>query len=229
MNKIFLILILTFLVSCSKKENDLEYEKKVMNEIVVEIVDTLYDNVSNRQLPPPPPPSILNGNGNKVWTKSDSLREVKRIADYHKQISFLRNELIKKDTTRLLIAVYDTVYSNEENGEKILINHFSDIEYDTMKATDLTNYKIDLSKIKNNSMFIFNYRSHFPSINEIWTKKYNFPFIGVVSLSRIDFDKSTKYGFLTVSYNIDRMNGNTFRIFIKKDQDKWQIDKMTML
>ena len=68
--------------------------------------------------------------------------------------------------------------------------------------------------------------SEFPQRREIWNTNYLFEFGGVVSFSRIYFDKDKRYGVLEGGTTYGKLNGNGWIVFIKKDSGKWIIDKI---
>ena len=187
-----------------------------MNEIFTELVDSIFKDIRTLKIPPP---YLENG-------ISDSLRNV-RIKKYN--IALAENEKknteIKNDTSRIVIAIYDTIEKQSVSDGNELIK-YNNIEYLFNPKTKKIEYKIDISKIKKSDKYIFKYRSDFPKGRDIWRNEYPFYLGGVVSFSRIMFDNDKNYGVLIggISYGI--LNGVGYRIYIKKDMSgKWIIEK----
>ncbi len=68
--------------------------------------------------------------------------------------------------------------------------------------------------------------SKFPERDKIWETKYNFNFSGVVFFNKIQFDTSKKYGILDGGFLCGVKCGQGYRIYIKKVNSKWKIDKV---
>lgn len=229
MKRIFTLLFISLLIlnGCDSNKNDLVLEKDVMNDIFEKLVDTMYIDFRIPPYPPPPLPEF-DKNGDIIFKKEDSLKEKSKRVEYHKRISELKIKL-KKDTTRLLIGVYDTIYGLDIEHKKGLVLHFKSIENDSMSLLDSTMNILDLSNFKNSSKFIFRKRSKFPNRNKIWNSEYDSPFSGIIWFSRIHFDKSKTYGVLIVNYTCGRLCGHTNKIFIRKENKHWKIDKIILM
>jgi len=69
--------------------------------------------------------------------------------------------------------------------------------------------------------------NEFPKDREIfWKEKYDFIFSGVIHFTRIQFDTEQKYGILDGGFVCGKLCGQGFRIYIKKENGKWLIDKI---
>tara|TARA_R110001583_G_C5667331_1_gene410342 strand:- start:7095 stop:7745 length:651 start_codon:yes stop_codon:yes gene_type:complete len=210
--------MLVILSSCQKKDNSLEFEKNVMSEILTDLVDSIYFDI--RLMPLSKNPYLEKG-------ISDSLKneKIKR-----HQIAIAKREKriieIKNDTSRIVIAVFDTIYTESLlKGPEII--KYNNIEYLFDFITKKIEYKIDLNKISKSDKFRFKYLSGFPNDKTIWKTKYPFYFGGVISFSRIQFDKNKKYGLLDAGITYADQDGEGFRIYIKKDiNNKWIIEKI---
>jgi hypothetical protein len=66
----------------------------------------------------------------------------------------------------------------------------------------------------------------FPKGRKIWDKKYKFILNGVLSVNRIQFDKSKTVGVLSAGFYCGGLCGQGFRIFIKKTNNHWEIAKI---
>ena len=203
----------------------MEFEKKVMNEIFLDLVESVFTD--SRLIPPPPLPSNPESSTDKVFILSDSMknenlkRYEKILADFEK-----RKLEIEKDTSRVVIAVDDTVYKGYRISPLTLKKHYQNVELQINIAEDTVEYKIDLKPFNNNKKYLFKYLSEFPQRRDIWNTNYLFEFGGVVSFSRIYFDKDKRYGVLEGGTTYGKLNGNGWIVFIKKDSGKWIIDKI---
>ena len=190
-----------------------------MNEIFIDLVDSIYYDI--RLSPIPKKPYLEKG-------ISDSLKNYK-IKNHKLYITERKKEqeIIKNDTSRIVLAVYDTIYTESLlKGPEII--KFNNIEYLFDSVTKKIEYKIDLNKIAESDKFRFKYLSDFSNSKKIWKTKYPFYFGGVISFSRIQFDKNKKYGLLDAGITYADQDGEGFRIYIRKDiNNKWIIEKIT--
>ncbi len=220
--RIIILLIITTFSSCNQQKTDFNFEKTVMNEIFPTLIDSLYYEPDQIPPPPIPYPEIYFSTSNQK-TK-DSI--VKKYAlEYDKIISEFENRQgkLRKDTSKKVIAVSDTIYELEDSDRKEFTKHFKNVEYEL--NNDIL-YKIDLSKFALNRKYSFKYISEFPKGSKIWKEKYDFHLSAVVSFSKIQFDKSKTFGILTGGISYGRLSGYGVIIFIRKESDKWVIDKM---
>ena len=68
--------------------------------------------------------------------------------------------------------------------------------------------------------------NQFPKRDKIWETKYDFNFSGVVFFTKIQFDTNKKFGILNGSFICGGKCGQGFRIYIKKENVKWKVDKV---
>ena len=221
MKRITILLLLIIISNCDLQKSELEFEKEVFNEIFLELIDSTFYDYRTSQ-PPLTPPPLPNGIVISESQKKENLRiHMEYLAEFQK-----RKIKIEKDTARIVLAIVDTILVSKKINRKKLRGHFENIEFrnDTLKNN--IEYKINLSRFKNNEKYIFKYRSDFPKGREIWRSEYPFYFGGVISFSRISFDKNKKNGVLESGTTFGRLNGNSFRILIKKINGKWKIEKI---
>lgn len=194
---VFLTLIFASLLSCKKQKTAIEFEQEVFYSVFNEIVDSVY---IDRKLFLPPP----------FWDKEKLEIHNKEIAEY------------KKDTSKRVVAIYHSVKGfllNEELKKKL-------IDFDLNDSLNFfKSFKIDLSKI-NNQKLVFKYRSEFPENYNIWYGKYNFNLAGEVYFSRIIFNKSNTKAYLQCGYSCGEKAGQGFDVYIKKEKDKWVVEKI---
>ena len=103
------------------------------------------------------------------------------------------------------------------------------IEEKIEKWENIPSTKVDFEKIKNTEKFIFKPRKEFPLGIEIWKERLKYNFAGVFLFSRIEFDKEKLNGKLWVSYGCGGLCGQGGIVYIKKDNDKWEIEKIEIL
>lgn len=191
---IFITLVLLSSFGCKKKvvpESD--FEKEVLNSVFVEIVDSIY---MDRRIVTPPPMPRRDFKTNKEDT-----------IGYHAKLKKYEHfqDSIKKDTTRILIGVYDYVVNNK-----------------------IRNEKFDLTPFKNNKKFNFQYTSKFP--NElIWiVHDYNSGMpVGTIEISNIRFNKDKTSGIIEATASCGGGKcGRGFEIKIENKSGEWHIIKV---
>lgn len=214
---IFITLILLSFFGCKKKQVDeLQFEKDVLNNVFVEIVDSIY--MDRRVMLPPPRPRI-----DFKTNKEDTIGFHKKLREYWRD-----RDSIKNDKTRILIGVYDRVtkISPQENEMIIKEINLSEYTYDISKETD--EFDLDLAQFKDNKKFNFQNLSKFPPVN-VWDlndKKSSMP-VGAVGISRIQFDKTKTRGILSASASCGGGRcGRGFIIIIENKSGKWKIEKI---
>lgn len=214
---IFITLILLSFFGCKKKQVDeLQFEKDVLNNVFVEIVDSIY--MDRRVMLPPPTPRI-----DFKTNKEDTIGFHKKLREYWRD-----RDSIKNDKTRILIGVYDRVtkISPQENEMIIKEINLSKYTYDISKETD--EFDLDLAQFKDNKKFNFQNLSKFPPVN-VWDlndKKSSMP-VGAVGISRIQFDKTKTRGILSASASCGGGRcGRGFVIIIENKSGKWKIEKI---
>lgn len=214
-----LLILLIFVSSCEKKQTELEFEKSVMTEIFPSLVDSICVDCRILFLPMPLGKSIYDKNDNYIGQDTSNIK-----ADREKW----KKELvkIKNDTSKIIIAfapvrkIRGDVYSDFEK-------HFPKIKLYVPKEEMDVEYIFDFKNIKLNNKFELKNLSEFPKERgAIWNTKYNFIFSGVLDFSRIQFDKDKRFGVLDAGFGCGSKFGQGSRIYIKKINNKWVIDKI---
>lgn len=217
MNRIIAITLLIFLSSCEKNATELEFEKKVMNEIFIDLVDSIFIDMRTMKIP-----SLHLEEGISDSLKNEKINRYRLALDKNEK----KRIEIKNDTSRIVIAVYDTIETQSVSAGEELIKH-NNIEYLFNSKTKKIEYKIDLSKVGKSDKFIFKYYTKFPIGRDIWKTEYPFYLGGIVSFTRIQFDRDRKNGILSAGISYAPLNGVGYVIYIKKNEnDKWIIDKI---
>jgi len=214
------------LSSCGQQNDDLKFEKEVMNEIYLELVDSLY--YEPEFIPPPPAPlpdiyfSTMSQKIKDNIYESDSIKYSKLITEFEKRIEKIKNYSGKK-----VIIVSDTVHQLHDSYQRKINNHFKLGGQQTRISNEAIDYySIDLLHFKNSKKYIFKYASEFPLGSEIWKRKYDFHVYCKVTFSRIQFDKTKKYGVLIGGIIFGRRSGHGVIIYIRKESNKWVIDEI---
>ncbi|WP_149275104.1 hypothetical protein [Pareuzebyella sediminis] len=210
-----IISIFLLLISCDKKQSELEFEKSVANEIFPALLDSVFHDT--RLAPPPPPPP------NSEWNDSTAIKwdESKIIAEYEKKKAEL-----EKDTTKLVIAIVDSTYQINERAKKELIDFYSDFAIELDTANIEQSYKINISELKHADKFKLKYRSVLPATSKVWKGDYDFHLSGITGFSRIQFDQTKNYGVMISGFGCGRLCGFSGLVFIRKLNGKWIIDKI---
>ena len=193
----------------------MEFQKEVMDEIFVALVDSLHWDHRIPLRPPPPTPAGFEKNDSAIMARN-SIR-VLWIKEYHRKL-----DSIRKDTSKLNIAIRDTIYE----GRKYLLDELKSSkdtqqEWDTLTA--YTNYRIDLSSFQKNQFFRFIYVSKLPAdLNQWFDLKVSQSF----RFSTIVFDKSKTKGVLNGAISCGEGCSSGFLAFVKKENDKWLIERI---
>ena len=217
-----------FCWNCEKEKviSETEFEQAVFYEIFPAILDSIY--YDKRLYPPPPPPPDF-------FDKEEYKSNLdKAIQDYWETDKFKndlekwkrRKDSLKRDNSSIFLVVSDSISGFEEEDASELSDYFK--IQDSTHVNLGSNYKIDLTKLKsNNEKIKFKYRSEFPNGREFWRTEYGYFIAGNIGFSRILFDNTKTYGLLNGGFSTGILNGNGYRIFIKKNSNgKWTIDKI---
>ena len=196
----------------------MEFQKEVMDEIFIALVDSLHwDHRIPLRPPPPPPPGFKENDSTK--RVRDSIR-VLWIKEYHSKL-----DSIRKDTSKLNIGIHDTV--NDERKRYLLDDlrspKYNEYHWDTL--TGYTSYRIDISNFQENKLFRFKYGSELPEDQNQW---YELGFHELIGFSTIVFNKEKTNGALGAWSDCGRLCGSGFLVFIKKENGKWVIDKIEL-
>jgi len=215
----FIFIIFLSLFGCKQKEiekvDELRFEKNVLKNVFVEIVDSIY--MDRRIILPPPPTPRFNEKTNKEDTTG-----------FHKELKeYWRNrDSIKNDRTKILLGVYNDVEKISSFETEMIVKHIniSAYTYDVSKEVD--SYKIDLKSFENNKKFNFQNASKYPheknwDLNDI--SNVRFP-VGTISVSRIQFNKTKTRGILSAGASCGGGRcGRGFIIIIENKSGKWKI------
>lgn len=218
--KIISVLILLILISsCEKKQTELEFEKSVMTEIFPSLVDSICVDCRILFLPMPLGKSIYDKNNNYIGRDTSNIKAERE--KWKKELVKIKN-----DTSKIIIALAP-IRKIRGDVNSDFEKHFPKIKLYVLKEEMDVEYIYDFKNIKLNNKFELKNLSEFPKERgAIWNTKYNFVFSGVLDFSRIQFDKDKRFGVLDAGFGCGSKFGQGSRIYIKKVNNKWVIDKI---
>nr|WP_315174194.1 hypothetical protein [uncultured Flavobacterium sp.] len=218
--KIISVLILLILISsCEKKQTELEFEKSVMTEIFPNLVDSICVDCRILFLPMPLGKSIYDKNNNYIGRDTSNIKAERE--KWKKELVKIKN-----DTSKIIIALAP-IRKIRGDVNSDFEKHFPKIKLYVLKEEMDVEYIFDFKNIKLNNKFELKNLSEFPKERgAIWNTKYNFVFSGVLDFSRIQFDKDKRFGVLDAGFGCGSKFGQGSRIYIKKVNNKWVIDKI---
>ena len=218
MKKVLYILI-TFLllnfICCQKNRVRLDFEKEVMREVSIPLIDSF--NYYSRRFPPPFPKIIYDNENNFVGFDTIDRSEV--LTEY----KIKKNEFMNDPKITRVMAVLDSTDFLTKHDVSEFIKYYKEIEVDTLNYSKVENF--DLNSLSTKDNIIFKYTSEFPKGTEIWQGKYDFKLMGALRFSNILFDNNKVYGVFTSGYHCDPRCGVGYRVFISFKNGKWRIDK----
>jgi hypothetical protein len=204
--------------SC-RTDIDSFYETEVLNEVFDDLIKEM-GALSVFEIPPPPM-SFLNNSESMGYDTCKYNREMVEIEKWNKKMS---------DST-LVIAVFDTLFAcyNLNLNIEYIRSQLAERDYiealNSMTDTSMVSYPLNLSRIESGQRIKLRYSSEFPKGRDIWGKDHDFPFSGVLRVSRIYFDKEKQVGIFYSSYACGRLCGEEAIICICRIGNKWRIEK----
>jgi hypothetical protein len=214
LNIILAFIISLFLLSCEKKLSNLQIEKNALDEVFLEIVDSIY--MDRRTILPPPPPRF-----DFKTNREDTIGYHERLKKY-----WSYQDSIKKDTAKIVIGVNDYAEKVGKYDKQQMLEIYKDSLFVYDKSKDLKHFKLNLSTFKNNKKFSFKYLSEFPEVR-YWDFENNLLPVGAISVSRIQFNKTRTSGVLTASASCGGGKcGRGFLIVIDNKSGNWRITKI---
>ena len=204
---------------CQDKETSLEFEQKVLDQLLISLVDSSYKDNRLYTLSPRLGKDLFDKNGK--WIDRDTLGQGRRDEEYE-----LERKALKNDTVNLVIAINDTVNPISDEDMLLIAREFPDFKLNADNQNGPEKYKLDLAS-QTNHKFLFKYISELPRDIEFknWENKYK-KFAGSLMFSRIQFDNKKENGVLSIGYYCGGKCGVGYLVFIKKINDNWVIDKV---
>ncbi|MFB9077196.1 hypothetical protein ACFFLS_02850 [Flavobacterium procerum] len=213
MKKIYIVLLIVwaFFTSCEDKTASLQFEKDVMYEVYPALIDTVWVNASRRYVPPPPP---------GIDPSEYKLNRIKESNErFNKELAEFKEKKFPVDLVFLDKAV-------RKDNSKELQKHFKDAAI-LENSADTLEYRFDRKKLDSYKAFHLRYVARIPKGNDrLYYNECCYSIRGILSFSRIQFDSDKKYGVLTTGVYCGAMCDFGYRIFIKKVNNKWVVDKI---
>ena len=217
---IFIIILFT---NCKKNDYDIEFNKQVLTEILPSIIDsTCVDTRILSNAPPPYGKMIFDKEGRyvKIDSTKATAEEIQRLKNWKKDISE-----IEKDTSKVIIAFDPKISPYEKEYELIVSNDFPKDTLKKLIVNKTKEYFLNYKNIRLNGKFKLKNINEFEKEN-VFERKYQFNFSGILRVSGIKFDKKQENGILEVGFICGRECGYGNKIYIRKVKNKWKIIKM---
>lgn len=213
LQKTTILFLIILFAACKNQANDLDFEKDVIVEIFPNLIDSIWvaSNISMM-----PPPIIFNEKKEFIDYGEIDLHELNRNLN-------LELSNLKKDSTKIFVEIFEENIPISKVEHNELIKHFKNIEIIKDENDTLKN-RLDKSRINRYKNLNITLIKSNPKITE--SKVYNSSNIdGMVSISRIKFDKKKEYGVISIGVHRST-GGNEYRVFIKRIKNKWIIDQI---
>lgn len=196
-----------------------------MAELLPSLIDsTCIDTRIMLNFPPKYGESIYDKSGHYIGVDSTIATKNEKLKLLEQKKNKLKSE---NDTSKIIIAFDPKIKKNTENLKEDFEKHFIGAKLHSSKRENQTEYILDFKNIKPNNKFELKNISEFPRERVvIWETKYNFVFSGADFFSRIQFDQKRRFGILDGGFVCGRLCGQGFRIYIKRINKKWTIDKV---
>jgi len=208
--------------SCNKTNNNtVSLEESILYEIFPDIIDSIYSDSRLRKKPPSP--FYIDSEGTKL--ELDPAEHSKLVQKWKDNTQKILN-----DPSPIYIVITDSIAKPDRYDSNELVANYSklNLAVNSQKADSNKAFLIDLKSLKtNNKKIKFKHLSEFPEGRKFWKKEYDYYIAANITLSKILLDKTKNYGVLNVGYSKGALEGNGFKIFIKKDENgKWVIDNI---
>ena len=213
----YILLILFTLTNC---KNDLITKEKILNDIFPQLIDSFH--ISRTNIYPPPPPPVYDNDSNFIGTDTIAgnliLLENKRIL----------NQIDSVDS-RLLLVIIDSCFEidledlqGRTYGEKELIIRILNNNENLKKASR----KLNINQIDLGDDYQLMYESELKrKYDNIWRIKDR-KFGGIISISKIYFDKEQNYGLLQFDIYPFYSEGSSYYIIIERIDKKWVVKRI---
>lgn len=202
---------MTFSLSCSKENEELNIEKEVFAKLLPNMVDSVYKDPELYLNP------TLSRDNQQLQVKSHQ----ERIPAKSSQ------EILKKEKAdkQIEVSVLTTIkpISNQDTGAVTMIIKSNGLKIKLNK--NLTPHKLDLTNIRDKR---YHFKPLYESLLEKNLTKKNgktIYYVGV-AFSRIQFDDNMENGILTGTYLCYSKCGIGYVILIHKTANSWKIQKV---
>jgi hypothetical protein len=230
MKNIYFLLLILFLSNCNHENNDLRFENNVMNEIFITLVDSFELNELYKPVPPPPPPlPELFFKTDNQKTKDSILKNSKEQYEYIKTAFDKKvNNLNQIGEKIMTICITDSL---AQLSKKIINSFQARVNEQFIYKEGVNPYKFNLDKFNDSTKYKFEYSSKLPNFksnSDLWRWRENKrPEIrGIISFSRIVFNKKKNIGMLKGGISYGRHSGGGVIFIIEKFNNKWRIKEI---
>jgi len=204
--------------SCtSKHNNELDYDKVVMQEIFPSLLDSMYVEITFSMTPP------------RVKEVVDSItgkKELKPVENGQIDKEIIRVELssCEKDLNYIIIVLNDSIHALSKDDLESFRSKYSTSRDRTNNSHLQKSYFLPLSDLTFRNCFKLILSSEY---RRTFNDSMMFvPQLKEVSFSRIVFDADKTHGMLTCEYVCGGLCGNGYRVYIKKEEGKWTIQRI---
>jgi hypothetical protein len=229
--------IIIFLFSCQTKQN--ETDVKIINQIFPQLTKAMHLSIVKAIDFPPPPPKFLSldfsGKKNTYIKRSEIKGYISSLNKYRSYLQDCYSNYSQLDSINVVVGLSDTLYAypdlEKEFTTKKISKEYSGVLQD-LNSLRLANKLVDFKNITNTGIFKVESVSKlgwYPRIDmKFWKKKRDYYLTGVLLLSRIYLDKTKTHGiFYCTKVNYEKEPLSNL-IFIKKTNNKWEIDKVEL-
>ena len=203
-------------MSCTNKNSsEPDFDKVVMREIFLSLLDSMYVEITFSMTPP------------RITEVVDSITGKKKLQPVEKGTTdreLIRNDLnsCERDSNYIIIVLKDSIHAINKDNLEIFQSKYS-LPKDSISNSYFQNsYFLSLADLTFRNCFKLKLSSEYTptSINSVIFVRQ----LREVSFSRIIFDANRTHGMLTCEYVCGGLCGNGYRVFIKKLHDKWIVD-----
>jgi len=230
--------IIVFLLGCQNRKN--ETDSKIINQIFPQLTKGMNLSVLKTIDFPPPPPKFLSPDFSKeknAYIKRSEIEEyISSLNKYHSYIQDCYNNYYNRlDPINVHIGLSDTLYAIKDLKNELIDfkipREYSGVIQD-LNTSHLRNIIIDKNDIANAGIFKIESVSElgwYPKIDmKFWEKKRDYYLSGILFLSRIYLDKTKTHGIFYCTKISNEKESLSNLIFIKKTDNKWEIDKIEL-
>lgn len=209
------------------EQPSIDYEIETINSIFPDIVDFgQFFRIIGMQMPKLD--TIYDDKGKLMGYDTEKYK--KEIEAYNNYYSDIKST----DTNKMVLAVIDTLFTcwRPETislllSDTTLEDYYTAIEsYINCKKSKT---KIDIENITNSGVFIVRNRNEFPKELPSRKQNYDFSFSGYLAFSHVFYNEDKTKGVVFYMYLCGSTCGNTNLLLLKKNNDKWMIDKIEEL
>ena len=205
--------------SCHREISNHEFEKNVFYEIFPKLIDSVCIETRIFLSFPPLGKPVYDSKGKFIYSDTSNI-------DVERKAWRERIETFKNDKARLVMAFDPNIATSHFDNSEEFKKYFHVDLQPVMLDKDSISVTLDINKIRSFGKFYLMNANKFPKGRKIWDKKYKFILNGVLSVNRIQFDKSKTVGVLSAGFYCGGLCGQGFRIFIKKTNNHWEIAKI---